>query len=177
MIALKQWVRDVMLILLLTYALELAIPFGPSRRYVRLGAGLILLLALLQPLLSLLRADFSQVLVEAAQTDWLDTEVEERLRLVQDAQAAAASRLGHRLGEEQMAEIGARHGYDIHAIDWDPSGRVTIWARAAAESDRGWLAAPPGVASGRFILEAAAALGVAAQNVEVRWLHGQEGTR
>lgn len=180
--ALKQWVRDVLLILLLTHALELAIPFGASRRYVRLGAGLILLLALLQPMITLLRADFDDVLVQAADTEVIDAHVEARVGLVQDAQAAAASRIGYRLSEEAVAQIASRHDLRVERVEWRETGQVTIWVRErhAWTDDRradGATAASAGVGEALFIWEAAGALGVAAQQIELRWLHDGEESR
>lgn len=174
MVGLKQWVRDVLLILLLTHALELAIPFGQSRRYVRIGAGLIVLLALLQPLLTLLRSDFDAVLVQAADTSVIEREIEARLGLVQQAQAEAASRVGERLGEETVVSIAAAHGLTVSDVQWTRAGRVVIWL---ADDRSGAVPALAGWEEGQFVHDVSAALGVSAAHVDVRWRRGEEGSR
>lgn len=167
---LKQWVRDIMLILLLAHALELAVPFGASRRYVRLGAGLILLLALLQPMLTFVRADFDAVLLQAADGSSIEAAVEARLGLLQEAQAVTASQLGYRLSEDAVAAVAAEYGLHVRRLELDPSGRVVIWLAAAEGGEGGAMA------RGRFVSEVAAALGVGVQYVDVRWpFERQEG--
>lgn len=185
MVALKQWVRDIMLILLLAHALELAVPFGASRRYVRLGAGLVLLLALLQPMLTLLRADFDAVLLQAVDRSAIDTAVERRVGLVQDAQAIAASEIGQRLSADAVAAIAAEYGMTLERIDVDRFGTVVISLGGAADgagsstdaAGAGSVPALGAIAQGRFISEVANALGIGMQRVDVRWPHEGEGSR
>lgn len=186
MASLKQWVRDLTLILLLAHALELAIPFGTSRRYVRLGAGLILLLALLQPLLTLLRADFEAVLLQAADGSAMAAAVETRVGLVREAQTAAVHELGHRLSAERVANIAATYGAAVERTDVDETGRVIIWLQGTAsgavrspgsQADGDPVPAFGALAHARFVSEVAAALGIGIQRVEVRWSHEGEGFR
>ena len=71
--AVKQFVESVIVIMLLAAFLQIALPSGDMRRYAQLTIGLIMVLTLLTPLLSLARAPFNlgELLGQATmQTSW-----------------------------------------------------------------------------------------------------------
>ncbi|HET7627504.1 MAG TPA: stage III sporulation protein AF [Bacillales bacterium] len=57
---LTEWIKGIILLILLAVVLELLLPNNSLQRYVRLVVGLLLLLALLNPVLSILDADVDE---------------------------------------------------------------------------------------------------------------------
>jgi stage III sporulation protein AF len=51
----KEWVRSLVMLLILASTLEMALPMGNTKRYVRLAMGLVIMLAMISPVAALLR--------------------------------------------------------------------------------------------------------------------------
>lgn len=115
--ALRDFVRNVLVIVVMATFLQLILPQGSMRRYAHLAVALVLVLTMLQPLLALTRAswDVGELLGQAqAQTAWAQLQAgSELFRQQNEANLLATYR---RMLETEISDIVALVG-DVELID------------------------------------------------------------
>lgn len=122
----SEWVRQVILILLLAGIVEMVLPSGGARRYVQLVLGLLVLLAIIRPVLAVLEAEPADLLPAweralresgAAAAPALPRDDLERAR--ERTQALALEVHRQRLAAVIYDEVVATLGFEPVAIDVD----------------------------------------------------------
>ncbi|THF75909.1 stage III sporulation protein AF [Cohnella fermenti] len=103
MAALAEWLKQVIVVVLLASIVDLLLPNQTMQRYVRLVAGLFILLALIGPLLSWIKADFGTKLAAGIESVRLTPE-DAKGQLAQIEEDAARLRMSR---DEQVASLAA----------------------------------------------------------------------
>ncbi|MBB3109174.1 stage III sporulation protein AF [Paenibacillus phyllosphaerae] len=125
---LAAWLRQIIAVVLLAGIVDLLLPNKSMQRYVRLVAGLIILLTILSPVMRALQGDFGTKLHESFDA-WLDSpnQVKYKMPTLQDIQRdaeelkrkqdkAADALTEARLGEAMVLEIEQRTGLAVQAV-------------------------------------------------------------
>ncbi|WP_062048192.1 stage III sporulation protein AF [Bacillus sp. JCM 19034] len=115
--SLTGWLTTIILIILLATILEMILPNSHMQRYVKMVVGLLLLVAMLQPLLSIFTEDVDEWLVSLSiQTDETEKIVHEAINLqkkeIELGQRAYISEQMAVQLENQVKE-GLKEGYDL----------------------------------------------------------------
>lgn len=106
LLALREFVRNVLVIVVLAAFLQLILPPGTMRRYANLAVSLVLVLTLMGPLLALTRAswDVHELLGQAqAQTAW--SEIKVRSELLQQQNDASLLQSYRQILKAQVGDI------------------------------------------------------------------------
>ncbi|GAE31871.1 stage III sporulation protein AF [Halalkalibacter hemicellulosilyticus] len=117
MASLTGWLTTIILIILLATILELMLPNSHMQRYVKLVVGLLLLVAMLQPLLSIFTEDVDEWLVSlSVQTDETEKVVQEAINLQKKEielgqRAYISEQMAVQLENQVKDEL--REGYDL----------------------------------------------------------------
>lgn len=96
---LKAWALEIVAIIILANLLEMMVPFGSQKRYVRMVVGLLILLSVLNPVLRLL--DRPEELVQRAQEVWTP--------VPRDAAVQGAGPPGARSLDDRVRALRAEH--------------------------------------------------------------------
>jgi stage III sporulation protein AF len=125
---LAAWLQQIIAVVLLAGFIDLLLPNKAMQRYVRLIAGLLILLTILTPVIRLLQGDFSTKLDERL-SGWLQsgTPSEARMPTLQDIQrdaealrrkqeASAAALTERKLAEAMRVEIAKRTGFEVREV-------------------------------------------------------------
>lgn len=118
LLPLREFVRNLLVIVVLATFLQLILPPGSMRRYANLALGLVVVLTLLGPILALTRTswDMNQLLGQAqAQTAW--TELQYKSELLQGQNDASLLQTYRGLLGTQISEIIERLG-EVVLIDY-----------------------------------------------------------
>ncbi|NBD22690.1 stage III sporulation protein AF [Paenibacillus glycinis] len=123
------WLQQIIAVVLLAGFIDLLLPNKGMQRYVRLVAGLIILLTILTPIIRVLQGDFSAKL-DAQVEEWINADSSKDLRMptLQDIQedakalkqkeAASASALAEqRIAEAMKTGIEQSTGLKVAAVD------------------------------------------------------------
>ncbi|WP_219836437.1 stage III sporulation protein AF [Paenibacillus sp. R14(2021)] len=122
------WLQQIIAVVLLAGFIDLLLPNKSMQRYVRLVAGLIILLTILTPIIRLLQGDFSARLDEEVE-HWIQAEsakeyhmpslqdIQDGAKALQKKQAASASELAaQKLAGDMKAGIEQRTGLRVASV-------------------------------------------------------------
>ncbi|MED1601122.1 stage III sporulation protein AF [Alkalihalophilus marmarensis] len=114
---LTDWITNIILLILLATILELMIPNSVLQKYVKMVVGLLLLVMILQPILSLITKDVDQWLVSITQqSNQLESSIEQEINLQKSdielgLRAYISEQMAVQLEEEVKGEL--RDQYEV----------------------------------------------------------------
>ncbi|WP_274651756.1 stage III sporulation protein AF [Paenibacillus humicola] len=126
---LARWLEQIIAVVLLAGFIDLLLPNKAMQRYVRLVAGLLILLTILSPVVRMLQGDFTTKLDESLE-GWFDTsssvsdlkmptlqDIERGAMSLRSSQQASAEALAERkLAEAMKEQVAARTGLAVESV-------------------------------------------------------------
>jgi stage III sporulation protein AF len=120
---LGEWIKHIVLLILVATFFDLLLPNSSMRRYVRMVIGLLIMLLILSPLLDLLQFDYDRMLksvdelLEEESEDWSD-EIGAHLEQVQMLQnETIREEVEYAMADELRTDVMAR--FDVNVLDAD----------------------------------------------------------
>ncbi len=118
---LQDWVSQLVLIVILAVVLELLLPTGGFEKYVKFVVGLVLIVALLDPVIKLLHIDPDQI-IRGIRSDQGDRQLSEetnrqKKEIVQAQDAYIQKQMAVQMKKQVKEELHARYGLQIEAIE------------------------------------------------------------
>jgi len=134
---LAKWLEQVIAVVLLAGFVDLLLPNKAMQRYVRLVAGLLILLTILSPVVRLLQGDYGTKLDDSIDGWFHDAPPASQVKMptLQDIQrdgqtlrrqeqASAAALTERKLAEAMRVQIGKQTGLDVEAVTVQLNGSV-----------------------------------------------------
>lgn len=127
---LAAWLQQIIAVVLLAGFIDLILPNKGMQRYVRLVAGLIILLTILTPIIRVLQGDFSAKLDAEIGGGWLDADpaksfrmptledIESGAKALQEKETASAAELAEkRIADAMKSGIGQATGLQVASVE------------------------------------------------------------
>ncbi|HET7579734.1 MAG TPA: stage III sporulation protein AF [Bacillales bacterium] len=122
------WIKEIILLIMLAVVLELLLPNSTLQRYVRMVVGLLLLLALLKPVLSVFDTNVNEMFTKfssspVVQDEQINNSLKNKKKEIQAAQLAYIEhRMDVQARKKIKKEVSSRYHLEVAKVDFDLKG-------------------------------------------------------